>query len=164
MDKADRGRVGASLLEAITAAKQLRADLVRQQELERKQIANHQRYYVRAASQEPAKAWKAERDRLSREWKAQDEDRLNRFKAESDRIWEREEQADRKARPNPEPERPRAQQSENPGRTSAKSSFADHVRNTTSAEDADRATERIRERGKRTRNRPRRGGRRFTPR
>ncbi|MBY5974935.1 relaxase/mobilization nuclease domain-containing protein [Ferrimonas balearica] len=164
MDKADRGRVGASLLEAITAAKQLRADLVRQQELERKQIANHQRYYVRAASQEPAQAWKAERDRLSREWKAQDEDRLNRFKTESDEIWEREQQSDRKPRPKPEPERPRARKPDDTGRKSAKSSFAEHVRNSTSSEDADRAGKRIQERTKRSRSRPRKGGgRKFTP-
>ena len=174
MDKADRGRVGASLLEAITAAKQLRADLVRQQELERKQIANHQRYYVRAASQEPAQAWKAERDRLSREWKAQDEDRLNRFKAESDRIWEREPEAEqrrkpRSPKPEPPPEQERGQdrKPDDQARPSAKSSFADHVRKTKSDADVERATERIREsreRRARSRNRPRKGGgRRFTP-
>lgn len=165
MDKADRGRVGASLLTAITAAKQLRADLVRKQDLERQQIANHQRYYVRTASQEPAQAWKAERERLLREWKAQDADRLNRFKTESDEIWEREQQPDRKPRPKPEPERPRAQKPDDTGRKSAKSSFAEHVRNSTSSEDADRAGKRIQERTKRSRSRPRKGGgRKFTPR
>lgn len=162
--KADPGRVAASLMVAVTAPRVLRDDLVRQHERERKQIANHQGQQVRSASRELSEAWRAERDRLSKEWKAQDADRLNRVKADSDRIWERDEQADRKPRPKPEPERPRAQQPEDTSRTSAKSSFAEHVRKNTSAEDADRATERIRERGKRTRNRPRNDGRKFTPR
>jgi len=162
--KADPGRVAASLVVAVTAPRELRADLVRQHERERKQIANHQGQYVRAASQDLAKAWKAERERLSQEWKTQDADRLNRFKAESDKIWEREEQVERKPRPKPDPERQRAQTPEDTGRTSAKSSFADHVRKTTSAEDADRASKRIRERGERSRSRPRTGGRKFTPR
>ena len=79
--------IGGAVLFALFSTSTLRDDLIRDHDLERKGIAKGQKQRIGDASREVTKAWKYDRDQLKGLHKAQDKDRLEVARGDSDEIW-----------------------------------------------------------------------------
>ena len=79
--------VGGAIMAAIFSTSQTRNDIILDHEAERQSIARGQKGRIADASREVVKAWKYDRDQLKGLHKAQDKDRLDRARGDSDKVW-----------------------------------------------------------------------------
>lgn len=138
-----RHKLHGLMMVAAGATGELRREMELTHATSRKGLANHQSQATRTAMREVTKAWKYDRDQLFEGWKAQDKAMYKEAKAQSSRIWEKEQPAND----------PAAEQPQEPSKT--RRSFGDRVsEGKTPQQKAERATRAAR----RSRSRPR-GGR-----
>lgn len=75
-------------LQAVTNDSALRADFVRDQERERKQLGQEHKHRVTDASREVRKAWQYDRDQLKASHEAEDQRAYDDTKAKSSEVWQ----------------------------------------------------------------------------
>jgi len=86
LGRTDRSKV-IGALQAITSDGNLRAEFVRKQELERRQLGDRHKARVADASREVRKAWKYDHDQLKASHEAEDQRRYDSAKTQSDEVW-----------------------------------------------------------------------------
>ena len=88
MTRGERSKI-TGFLQALTNDSTLRADFVRDQEREKKQLSQEHKNRVVDASREVRKAWQYDHDQLKASHKAQDQHAYDEAKSKSAEIWEK---------------------------------------------------------------------------
>lgn len=87
LGRSNRSKI-IGVLQAITSDGDLRAEFIRKQEQERKQLGEQHRNHVASASREQRKAWEFDRNQLQAMHKAEDDLKYQQTKEKSATIWE----------------------------------------------------------------------------
>ena len=132
---------------AVTNDSTLRADFIRDQEREKKQLGQEHKARVTDASREVRKAWQYDRDQLKASHEAQDQRAYDATKAKSAEVWRGEDL--HKSGQDFEQTADRRKDNE------TRQSIVDEIRENTPKEQQDAIRDRIRKRKERKRDRPR---------
>jgi len=149
MTRAGRSKL-IGFLQAVTNDGMLRADFVRDQEREKKQLGQEHKQRVMDASREVRKAWQYDRDQLKASHEAEDQRAYDATKAKSAEVWK---------------DKDLSKTGQDFGQTAdrrkddkTRKSIVDEIRENTSPEEQKAIRDKMRKRKERKRDRPRRRG------
>jgi len=149
MTRAGRSKL-VGFLQAVTNDGMLRADFVRDQEREKKQLGQEHKARVADASREVRKAWQYDHDQLKASHKTEDQRAYDATKAKFAEVW--------KGKDLSKTGQDFDQTADRRKDDKTRKSIVDEIRENTSPEEQKAIREKIRKRKERKRNRPRRRG------